>query len=301
MIIVSVIIPTFGKPLFLDKAIKSVLSQTLHDIELIIIDDNNPNSQERALTEELVNSYVSIDSRVKYLKHEKNKNGAVARNIGFAVAQGKYISLLDSDDEYMPERLQKCYNIMETVSDSIAGIYTGCEFRRGGSVYYKYKDVKDGRFVVETLACTFMFCTGSNIFIRKNVVDELNGFDGAFLRHQDYEFLVRVFEKYTLKAIPEILVIKNNENFNLPNVEKQIEIKKQYLAKFDYIIKQLSLKEQNYIYRKNYISIAENALAQKKYAVANEYYAQARSYGQLTIKEWARRIVFPIYTIIKGK
>jgi len=65
-----------------------------------------------------------------------------------------------------------------------------------------------------------MFGTGSNIFIRKSVVDELKGFDEAFLRHQDYEFLVRVFEKYTLEAIPEILVIKNNENLNLPDVNK---------------------------------------------------------------------------------
>ena len=165
----------------------------------------------------------------------------------------------------MPDRLQKCFDIMENAADSIAGVYTGCEFRRGGKVYHVENNVKPGNFLVDTLACKFMFCTGSNIFVRKSVVDELNGFDGAFLRHQDYEFLVRVFEKYDLAAIQEPLVIKNNENFNLPNLEKQVAIKKQYLDKFKY----------------------------------NEFYSKASQYGGLAAREWFRRLVFPIYNIVK--
>ena len=188
MVTISVIIPTFGKPVFLEQSIKSVINQTFKDIELIIVDDNNPDTFARKETEELVNGFVNIDNRIKYIKHEHNKNGAVARNTGFAVAKGKYISLLDSDDEYMPDRLQKCFDIMENAADSIAGVYTGCEFRRGGKVYHVENNVKPGNFLVDTLACKFMFCTGSNIFVRKSVVDELNGFDGAFLRHQEYEF-----------------------------------------------------------------------------------------------------------------
>lgn len=73
-----------------------------------------------------------------------------------------------------------------------------------------------------------MFCTGSNIFVRRAVIDELNGFDEAFLRHQDYEFLVRLFEKYSLIALPDILVIKNNENVNMPDVVKMESVNKQY-------------------------------------------------------------------------
>lgn len=215
MIQVSVIIPTYGFPVFLEKSILSVLNQTLKNLELIIVDNNNPNTEERKATEKIVCKLQQNKARIKYIKHSSNKNGAVARNTGFAVAQGKYISLLDSDDEYMPNRLQKCYDVMEQMPSSVGGVYTGCEFRRSGKTYLKYTEVKDGNFLVDTLACKFMFCTGSNIFVRKSVVDELNGFDGEFLRHQDYEFLVRVFEKYSLKAIPEILVIKNNENFNL--------------------------------------------------------------------------------------
>lgn len=301
MAIVTVIIPTYGKPKFLRDSIISVLNQTFTDFELIIVDDNNPDTESRKDTEELVNRLMQQDSRVRYLKHMKNMNGAVARNTGFAVAQGKYISFLDSDDEYMPDRLQKCFDVMENASDNIAGVYTGCEFRRGGKVYHIEKNVKPGNFLVDTLACKFMFCTGSNIFFRKSVVDELNGFDGAFLRHQDYEFLVRVFEKYDLASLQEPLVIKNNENFNLPNLEKQVAIKSQYLDKFKYIIDSLPQKDVNYIMHGNYINVAENAMAQNNFKVANEFYSKASQYGGLSAREWFRRFVFPIYNIVKRK
>lgn len=298
MIQISVIIPTYGTPIFLEKSIQSVLNQTFKDLELIIVDDNNPETEARQKTEELVERYVHLGNRIIYIKHEKNKNGAVARNTGFAIAKGKYISLLDSDDEYMSDRLQKCYDLMEHASDNIAGVYTGCEFRKGGKVYHIEKDIKPGNFLVDTLACTFMFCTGSNIFVKKSVIDELNGFDDTFLRHQDYEFLVRLFLKYDLLAIPEVLVIKNNENFNAPNLEKTISIKKQYLTKFNDIISSLSQSDQNKIFHSQNIGIAEVAMSHNKYKEANVYYKKASKYQPLTLREWFRRIVYPIYNLI---
>lgn len=302
MSLISIIIPTYGLPVYLKESIYSVLKQTYSDWELIIVDDNNPKTEARKKTEVIVESFAKNDNRIKYIKHEQNKNGAVARNTGFSVAQGKYISLLDSDDEYFPERLQKCFDVMERAPESVAGVYTGCEFRFKGKMYHLYKGVKTGNFLVETLACKFMFCTGSNIFVRKSVIDELNGFDGTFLRHQDYEFLVRLFEKkYLLIAIPEILVIKNNENINLPSIDKQIAIKNQYLEKFKYIIETLPEKDVNYIMHGNYINVAENAMAQNNLKIANDFYSKASRYGGLSAREWLRRLVFPFYNIIKHK
>ncbi len=295
---ISVIIPTYGHPQFLQSAIESVIAQTYKDWELIIVDDNDPDTESRRATGDIVSDYIVKGYNIQYICHEKNKNGAVARNTGFAVAKGDYIALLDSDDEYLPDRLQKCYDAMQNASKSVAGVYTGCEFRQSGKTYNRYTDVKDGNFLVDTLACRFMFCTGSNIFVRKSVIDELDGFDGAFLRHQDYEFLVRVFEKYSLIAIPEILVIKNNENSNLPNLDKQIAIKKQYLDKFHYVIEHLSKGDADYIMHSNLIGIAENAMAQKYYRTANEYYKKAAKFGGLTSREWFRRIAYPFYTLI---
>lgn len=299
MIKVSVIIPTFGKPIFLEKAIKSVFNQTLDSIELIVVDDNNPDTEARILTEDLVTKFKNSEQKIIYLKHDCNKNGAVARNTGFSAANGKYISLLDSDDEYYPERIVKCFNKMEQCSAKIAGVYTGCEFRKSGKKYHVKKNVQAGNFLVSTLACSFMFGTGSNIFFRKSVVDELNGFDETFLRHQDYEFLVRVFEKYAIEAIPEVLVIKNNENLNVPNVKKMIDIKAQYLNKFKPIIQGLQETDQKYIYHTKNVSIAEHALRTRELSIANDYYMHAKEYGSLTMKEVFRRIMFTILNFVQ--
>ena len=297
--LVTVIIPTYGTPAYLKKSIQSVINQTLKEWELIIVDDNDPDSDARKKTEELVAYFLETDERIKYIKHPRNMNGAVARNTGFKDAKGIFISLLDSDDEYMPKRLQRCYDALISAPDTVAGVYTGCEFRRHGKKYHAEKYVPSGNFLVDTLACRFMFCTGSNIFVRKSVVEELHGFDPAFLRHQDYEFLVRVFEKYSLIGLSEVLVIKNNENFNMPNINKLIEIKEQYLVKYSYIIDKLPQSDVSYINSCKCIDLAEGAMANSEFKLVNQYYKEARKYGPIPLRTWIRRFAYPIYNLIR--
>lgn len=295
--IVSVIIPTFGKPVFLEDSIKSVLSQTYKDFELIIVDDNDPLSPERDMTSSIVNKF--IDERIIYVKHSHNMNGSVARNTGLSRAGGKYISFLDSDDLYYPSRIAECVSILENSSDDVAGVYTGCEFKKNGTTYNVYSDVKSGNFLVETLATSFMFCSGSNLFVKRSVIDELKGFDISFSRHQDYEFLVRLFEKYNLTAINRVLLVKNNENFNLPCVEKMIEIKKQYLKKYSYILNKMPTKDLNYIYSFNCYSIAELALRTNRKALSKEYYKKGKAYRRLGFKGYLRKVYFSLFNSFK--
>lgn len=290
---VSVIIPTYGLPDNLNFAIDSVLNQTYKNLELIIVDDNNPESLNRKKTEELVSQYD--DKRIIYLKHPKNLNGAAARNTGIKKAKGDFIAFLDSDDEYTNDRIEKCVNAIIRINDiKYAGVYTGCEFRRNSKVYKLFSKVETGNFLKETLACNYMFCTGSNLFIRKKVIDELNGFDERFLRHQDYEFLVRLFEHYSLYSIKEILVIKNNDNKNVPNVEKMIEIKNQYLNKYKYIIEKMSEKDQMYIFYNQYIQIAEASIKSRNRELFKKYYNMANKCKHVDIYEKIRIFLLTI-------
>ncbi len=297
-VLISVIMPTYGDTRFLDKAIFSVLNQTIKEIELIIVDDNAPDSKWRQSTENIVNKFCANDKRIVYLKHNANLNGATARNTGIRVAKGEVMSFLDSDDEYMPDRLKKCYNILSSLSSDFAGVYTGCEFRRSGKTFNIITNINTGSFLTKTLACRFNFCTGSNLFVRADVVRELNGFDESFFRHQDYEFLVRFFLKYKLFALPEVLVIKNNENFNLPLVQKSIAIKEQYLLKFKSVIQTMPETDQFYIYQSNFIAIAEQALKSKENGLSKEYYQKASLIQPLSFKTKLRRIVFTIKNLL---
>jgi glycosyltransferase involved in cell wall biosynthesis len=98
--VVSVIIPTYNRVGVLRRSIQSVLAQTYRDFELIIVDDGSTDN-----TEEVVRSYS--DPRIRFIRQEKNRGAAVAYNIGIKAAHGEYIALLDSDDEWLPKKLER--------------------------------------------------------------------------------------------------------------------------------------------------------------------------------------------------
>lgn len=290
--IVSVIMPTYGRTDYLREAIQSVLKQTFTDFEFIIVDDNDPSSVYRKETADLINELNLGGASIIYIPHNENKNGAAARNTGFFHSRGKYISFLDSDDFYDCRRLELCVAYLEGSDDTFGGVYTGIEFRKNGVEYHRHVSTVTGRFLVQTLGCTFLIGTGSNLFVRRTVLEELQGFDESFLRHQDFEFLVRFFERYQIGALQEVLVTKNNENLNLPTFSRSLQIKEQYLDKFRYIIDGLSESDKKYVYFQNYIWLGEMALRSKNYKASREMYSIARRYGTLSLREHFRRVIF---------
>lgn len=298
MATVSIIITTFGRPVFLAECIQSAINQSYKDFEIIVVDDNNPNSIHRENTETILTEFLKETDNLKYVKHEKNLNGAVARNTGANYAKGEYLSFLDNDDFYLEDKLLKCVELCKQNNKKYVGAFSYCEFRINSMIVGYQKNIKSGRHLVETLACSFPFSSGSNLFIRKEIYNELNGFDENFRRHQDYEFLVRLFEKYKLLAIEEVLIVKNNENINFLDVRGMIKVKEQYLKKFDYLIQKLKLKEQKYIYYKNYISISEQALKSREYIIASKYYYKALKRNGIIFKDILRAMVLSFKSII---
>lgn len=296
---VSVIVPTYGLPKFLSGTIDSVVNQTYSNIELIIVDDNDPDSPARDKTEKLINDYHAKGIQITYIKHPKNLNGAVARNTGIQVAGGDFIAFLDSDDEYLPTRIEKLVSTIEKQDGGYIGVYTGCEFRVGGKEHSVYTEVKSGSFLVETLACEFMFCTGSNIFVKREVIEELGGFDERFTRHQDYEFLVRLFERYSLIGLQEVLVIKNNENFNLPNPFKMAQIKEQYIEKFKYLIAKLTPEEKAYVFQCNSLAIAEQAFRVGQRKLGFSHLKKARESSSMSLNRYLRLFAMLILGVVK--
>ena len=95
--LVSVIIPTYSRPDFISRAIESVLNQTYKPIEIIVVDDNGRGTNNQILTEQVLTNFIR-SNQIKYIVHEKNKNGSAARNTGAASSHGEYITFLDDDD-----------------------------------------------------------------------------------------------------------------------------------------------------------------------------------------------------------
>lgn len=101
---ISVIIPTFKRSEYLLRSIDSVLNQTYSNVEVVVVDDNVPDSTYRLETEIKMNKYKNY-SNVLYIKNEKNMGGALARNQGINKAIGDYITFLDDDDIYLPNKI----------------------------------------------------------------------------------------------------------------------------------------------------------------------------------------------------
>ena len=117
--IVSVIIPTYNRVYLLGRAIRSVLTQTYQDFEIIVVDDGSTDNIEDVVTN-------FNDSRIKYIRHEKNKGGAVARNTGIKAARSKYSAFLDSDDEWLSDKLKQQIECLENSDEEVGVVY--CEF-----------------------------------------------------------------------------------------------------------------------------------------------------------------------------
>ena len=90
----SVIIPTYRRPELLAKAVRSVLAQTINDLECLVVDDASPERPE-----------VPHDPRVRVVRRKKNEGEPAARNTGLKQAKGRYVAFLDDDDRYTPGRL----------------------------------------------------------------------------------------------------------------------------------------------------------------------------------------------------
>jgi glycosyltransferase involved in cell wall biosynthesis len=100
--LVSVIIPAFDAEPFIAETLASATGQTLRDIEIIVVDDVS-----RDRTAEIVDGIAASDARVRLIRQARNGGPSVARNAGIAAASGTWIALLDADDAYEPDRLER--------------------------------------------------------------------------------------------------------------------------------------------------------------------------------------------------
>lgn len=244
--LVSVIIPTYKRPDVLPRSINSILNQSYDNYEIIVVDDNNADSEERKKTEIVMGQYLD-NSKVTYIQHSYNRNGSVARNTGFCKSKGKYIMFLDDDDEFFMDKILRQVECLENRDTTWGACYTGyIRVNRNSKVVAKGVETKEGALLVEELKRNLFVHAGSNLMVRRCVIEELNGFDESFLRNQDVEFLVRLLKKYKLAYVDVLgLIVHVHENVAKVNF---IDLTEQYISKFSDDIESLGEDEKKNIY-----------------------------------------------------
>lgn len=228
---VSVIITTYKRSDYICRAIDSVLNQSYHDVEVIVVDDNDSDSIDRNQMEIVMTAYKG-DKRVKYIKHKKNMNGAAARNTGIKNSSGDYITFLDDDDFFLSDRINELVSTLEMHTDYDCA-YTGLIKIENNKITGIYPPEYEGTQEEKLLNLYSFFRSGSNLFFKKSVFEKLKGFDTDFKRHQDVEFMSRFFQYYKIKAINNYSIIKDDSSrINQPNIKKSIEAKELFFTKF---------------------------------------------------------------------
>ncbi len=205
---VSIILPTFGRPEFLERAIRSVRHQTFTDWVLLVVNDNEPTSEARRETAAAMQAFAD-DARVRYHRQERNLGACVARNTGAAQADSEFLAFLDDDDEWLPTKLQRQLELFVNAEPEVALVYTG--FRR----------LYDGRFpdvdVVPRLQGNVLFellrenviGTTSSIVVRRAAFEAVGGFNADYPASQDYDLYLRIARKYAIAGVPEVLTLSH--------------------------------------------------------------------------------------------
>lgn len=253
--LISVVIPTHSGSQVICRAVDSVLSQSYPNIEVIVVDDNGKGSEEQIATENAMKKYAS-DDRVKYFAHDVSLHGSAARNTGVKHSCGEYIALLDDDDYFLPNNIEEHYKTLKDHDENFGVSFCGMHIVRG-KIEEDIIATYEGDVLVHFLMGR-MRVGSSLVMIRRSVYEEFNGFDESFKRHQDWEFLTRIFTKYQLASTHKIGVVKINLDRNVATNPQKFEDNRIYfLDKMKGIINSLPTKISKEIYDMHYTSIAK--------------------------------------------
>lgn len=157
----SVTITTYNRSALVKRALDSLIAQTETDWEAIIVDDGSTDD-----TTSLIKPYLENDSKIKYV-FQKNAGYAMSKNTGIFLAKGKFVTFLDSDDEYMPMHLEARKVILVN--------HPEVQFLHGGVKIIGSQYVPD-RFDVNKMVILSDCEIGGTFFIKKEVAISFNGF-----------------------------------------------------------------------------------------------------------------------------
>lgn len=197
---VSVVIPTYNRARFLSGALKSVLAQSFKDLEILVVDDCSSDD-----TAAVVESFGGAE--IRYLRHDRRRGGAAARNTGILESGGEYIAFLDDDDEWYPEKLARQMNAMLASPAKVGGVYTGYFIvdRGDGRIRGQIVPTDRGDIYAALLAGN---CIGgtSCMLLRRSCFDKIGLFDERLPSFQDYDLWLRAARKYQFECIREPLL-----------------------------------------------------------------------------------------------
>lgn len=197
-ITISVIIPSFNRRNLLPRALDSVLQQTRPADEIIVVDDGSTDG-----------TAAMLASRYPQVTLLQQNNGGVskARNRGIHHASGDWIALLDSDDTWLPQKLQQQVTVIQQQPDSVLCHSDEIWIRRGKRVNPMHKHRKQGGNIFQHCLPLCVISPSASL-IRRQILIELGLFDEALPACEDYDLWLRLCALYPVLYLDEPLITK---------------------------------------------------------------------------------------------
>lgn len=198
MINISVIIPVFNREKKISRAINSVLDQTYKPLEIIVVDDGS--------IDKTANILRSYSGKIKVI-HQKNSGVSAARNNGIKNSSGEWIALLDSDDEWLPNKLQLEVDYINK-NPNIKILQTEEIWIRNGKQINpkKYHKKKAGDIFKKSLELCLV--SPSAVIFKRSLFDEIGDFDEELPVCEDYDYWLRTSLKYPVGLVNEFGIKK---------------------------------------------------------------------------------------------
>ena len=242
---ISVIIPTFNRKKTIGRAIQSVKNQSLSPFEILIIDDGSKDGTEEWVKEKFQN--------IKYI-YQNNQGVSSARNIGIENAYGDWVAFLDSDDEWLPNKLYEQAKAMDSNPEMKFFHTNEIWIRNGIRVNQMKKHKKYGGYIFEK-CLDICRVSPSSVLIQKEVFNDIGIFDESLRVCEDYDLWLRITSKYPVVFLDIPLIYKYGGHADqLSKVNDGIESYR--IQSLEKIIKSVSLSNEQKV-------MAVNALINK--------------------------------------
>ena len=236
---VSVIIPVYNCERYIVESLDSVFSQDYPDLEVIVINDGSTDG-----SLEILEQY----ERPIFIINQENSGSAVARNAGMAKARGEYIAFLDSDDKWLPGKLKRQVEFLESNLD-YGLVYSNwvcwTSNSNGEFIDQDFKNQKDSIIISRPLS-GWLYCDllqnsivwTSSVLIRYSLYEKIGTFDTALRRGQDYDYWIRVSRKTKIHKLDGIHAVYRTNSESVTNRPNEIN--------YEYIVLKNSINKWGY-------------------------------------------------------
>lgn len=222
---VSVVIPYFNRQECIVASLKSVLNQTYEDLEVIIVDDGSKESIENLLT-------PYLGERVRYYRYTPNQGASHARNVGVSLAQGNYIAFQDSDDFWLPNKLELQMNYLHSKGcDMVFCGMNRTDDLGGTPFYHPVVGFDEHADAVEQLL-SLNFAGTQTILLKREAAESLR-FDEELFKFEDGEYILHaailgVKIGYLQKALVESKVQEDSLTLNIKSGPAREKVYEKY-------------------------------------------------------------------------